>query len=88
MTHTNQEILSMFQNASDLPRTGASYKHYKGALYTVINIGIEESTKKIQVCYVPTNSKEHLFYWVRSLEEWNRPLQRGKDTLRRFTLVE
>jgi hypothetical protein len=69
------------------PAISGKYRHYKGGLYEVVCVSIQEDTLVPLVTY---RSLERGYFWTRTLENWNttvRDPETGKG-MPRFTPVE
>jgi hypothetical protein len=73
-----QQDLARRQN---LPVVHGVYRHYKGGLYTVLAVGIDEATGKPMVCY---RSNRHATVWSRTLEDFQAHVMVGDDRQPRF----
>jgi hypothetical protein len=66
------------------PAISGTYRHYKGGLYEVVCVSIQEDTLVPLVTY---RSLERGYFWTRTLENWNatvRDPETGKG-VPRFT---
>jgi hypothetical protein len=59
-------------DASLNPRPGDRVRHYKGGLYNVIAIAIDEATLASVVVYQEVSGSP---FWVRTLENWRTPVK-------------
>ena len=62
---------------------GKLYKHYKGNIYKIINIGQHSETLEKMIIY---QSEETGEVWIRPYKMWNEIVD-TKNTLR-FTIIE
>lgn len=51
---------------------GQVFRHYKGGLYTVVAVGIDEATMKPMVAYC-SNLRGDV--WFRTLDNWQEPVE-------------
>lgn len=69
--------LNDYLSEHKVPIVGDIYIHYKeNTRYRVVNIGIQEDTKEIVVCYVRVDSNNNSVCWVRKLDDWNTKVQK------------
>lgn len=55
---------------------GKRYKHFKGNIYKVINVGVDSETAQCQVIYVSESDESYV--WVRPLEMFLSDVDRLK----------
>jgi hypothetical protein len=84
---TGEELKALAQRTlREGPAISGKYRHYKGGLYEVVCLSIQEDTLVPLVTY---RSLERGYFWTRTLENWNatvRDLETGKG-VPRFTPV-
>lgn len=73
----------MSDGVSIYPAVGSVWQHYKGALYVVQCVVVQETDEKLAVVYYPVVDPP-LFPWCRPFSEWHQWV--AHDT-RRFTKV-
>lgn len=73
-------------NHPSVPKPRSLWRHYKGDVYKVDNIGIRESTKELEVCYHAVD-KSLAWFWIRPVSEWNQLVIRDGIEVARFSLV-
>lgn len=67
------------------------YKHYKGAIYNVIGVGLHTETQERMVLYYPDECPEifkeqkDLSHFVRPYEMFNETIEIDGKQIRRFT---
>ncbi len=70
---------------SNLPRTkiwpGQEWLHYKGGLYTIIEIGIKEDTGEQMVIY---RSQKYNTVWIRNMDNWFETVTTPNGEVARF----
>ena len=62
---------------------GKLYKHYKGNIYKIINIGQHSETLEKMIIY---QSEETGEVWIRPYKMWNEIVD--KNNTLRFTIIE
>jgi hypothetical protein len=77
-----EELLAKLQNAAKQVTVGSTYKHYKGGLYIVKGLGIEESTDEISVIYEACYGERLTF--IRALTSWLEIVAAQGVTIPRF----
>lgn len=60
-----------------LPQPGEVWRHWKGGLYEVVCLAIDEALGRTMVVYAPVWSDEPV--WVRTLFSWMQVVAIGKD---------
>lgn len=50
---------------------GKEYIHYKGGIYKIINVAVNENTQDIDVLYSPTSGKYKNIMFTRPITQWN-----------------
>lgn len=83
MNHLREQQTSLFEG-SPIPKRFTIWKHYKGELYFVIGITMQESTEQLNVCYFPLK-KSQSFAWSRPLSQWNEIINNDENKTKRFT---
>jgi hypothetical protein len=72
----------------DIPVVDEYYRHYKGGIYRVIGVALNESTLQPMVIYEDVKkSGVYRFYWARNLDSWNNP-EDGKTRFTKLSLLE
>lgn len=79
---STEHLVQKLKLTSHKVQVDGIYRHYKGGLYKVINIAIDEKTEGPVVVYKTTEPKDGII-WTRSLGDW---LQYVNDKPR-FTLI-
>lgn len=68
-------VALMVDNASIWPQPGDVVQHYKGGLYIVLLLAVDEETQRERVIYMeakpPQKGKRPARVWDRRLEEWS-----------------
>lgn len=68
-THSSQEDLrKKLDTAAALVVVGATYRHYKGSMYIVSKLGIDEATESISVVYQALYDEQLTF--IRPVSSW------------------
>lgn len=83
-------VIADLQARADLPRPGDTYRHYKGGLYEVVGVAIDEATLGPLVIYRPAEGNPHYgqpLPWVRTLDNFLDPVDDGVTSGPRFTLA-
>lgn len=60
------------------------YKHFKGSIYEVIEIGKHSETLEELVIYKSTKDNS---IWVRPLSMWNETVERDNNIYKRFEYI-
>lgn len=84
-THSDDFFLSQVEPVLKdraTPKLGSLWKHYKGALYRVLSIGVRESTLDFEVCYSSLDQRN--LVWIRPLSEWTETVTWKGQQLSRF----
>lgn len=70
---------------SSLPRTkiwpGQEWLHYKGGLYTIIELGVKEDTGEQMVVY---KSLTYNSVWIRTVDNWFETVMTSEGEVPRF----
>lgn len=74
--HENERMTSV-----EFPKPGY-YRHFKGNLYCVLGYGTEADTNESVVIYRACYGNHRIF--VRTLDSWTRPVNRGGQMIERF----
>ena len=61
------------------------YRHFKGNLYEVIGTALHSETREPMVVYRALYGEYGL--WVRPAAMWSEMIERGGQTVRRFTYI-
>lgn len=61
------------------------YRHFKGNLYEVIGTALHSETREPMVVYRALYGENGL--WVRPAAMWSEMIERGGQTVRRFTYI-
>lgn len=61
------------------------YRHFKGNLYEVIGTALHSETREPMVVYRALYGEHGL--WVRPAAMWSEMIERGGQTVRRFTYI-
>ncbi len=69
-----------------MPKVGATYKHYKGALYKVLFIATESDTEETLVVYQDIAHPEKV--WVRKPEMFMAQAEWEGKQVPKFTYIE
>lgn len=84
-------IVNQYNQRTLLPHNniikGAVYRHYKGNLYKVINLGRHSETEETMVIYKPLDDIKGDI-WIRPASMWNEQVDHNGEVVRRFVLVE
>lgn len=67
------------------PNPGEIYRHYKGASYQVLYIGLHTETLEELVVYKAIGGNQ---IWVRPLSMWQESVQTAEGLIPRFTLLK
>lgn len=62
---------------------GHTYKHFKGNIYTVVDVAIEANNEYVVVVYRSDDNRT----WVRSLTDFVSNVWRNGECMKRFTLI-
>lgn len=87
MSHDNATLLVSIQSvlqATITPQCGSVWKHYKGSLYKIKGLVIQEATEEIAVCYEAVVNPLPI-PWSRTLREWNEEVEHNGVVLPRFS---
>jgi hypothetical protein len=69
-----KSLLQKLNQAKKQVIIGKDYVHYKGGLYTVVNVALNENTQEIDVIYRPTSGRYKNLLFSRPLKQWNEPI--------------
>lgn len=83
---SDKELAALLEVARQQIVVGALYRHYKGKLYKVLNVALEESSLKVVVVYQAQYGANIIF--TRSVSEWNEEVEQAGQSILRFQLVE
>lgn len=61
------------------------YKHYKGNVYKVLNVGIHTETMEEMVVYQDVNDPDKI--WIRPASMWNDEISIDGNTVKRFQII-
>jgi hypothetical protein len=82
---TEEELKALAQwTLREGPAISGKYRHYKGGLYEVVCVSIQEDTLVPLVTY---RSLERGYFWTRTLENWNARIRENGKFVPRFTPV-
>lgn len=81
----SQELAEDLVTAQQQVAVGETYKHYKGMLYTVIAIGLDEKT--LEPCVVYKAEYGEKLTWIRSLSDWLKEVDWEGKTVPRFAKI-
>lgn len=56
------------------PRPGHKYRHFKGGVYTVLFLAVDEVSLELTVVYMSSEGD----IWTRSVRSWNNPTPDGQ----------
>lgn len=78
---------------NDIPQVGEVYQHYKGTLYLVVGIELDEASLKWRILYTPYTDgmcpasfwSSGIIPWGRSFDGWTSLAQKGDQLVYRFT---
>lgn len=62
------------------------YKHYKGNIYKVLNVGIHTETMEEMVVYQDVNAPDKI--WIRPASMWNDEINIDGNIVKRFQIIE
>lgn len=95
--YCNDHLISMkdmFEKSRQLIKQGIDlisqeipkgfYRHYKGGLYYVLEVGTHTETEEQLVIYVGKDNK----IWIRPLAMWNQTVKVKGDIIPRFKKIE
>ncbi len=82
---SEKELRGRLERATQQVIVGATYKHYKNQLYTVLNLAILEASNEIGVIY-QANYGEKLTF-IRPLADWLQAVDWQGSRLQRFTKI-
>jgi len=84
--HSTHERLVEIINATDRPKVGQVWQHYKGDKYEVTGASLDEATETVHVLY-KSYEKPLPLPWSRPISEWAKTvLYQGKE-VPRFSLM-
>jgi hypothetical protein len=81
----SQELNEDLMSAQQQVAVGERYKHYRGLLYTVIAIGLDEKTLEPSVVYKAEYGEK--LTWIRPLSDWLKEVEWEGKTVPRFTKI-
>jgi len=76
------ELRRRLDAAGDTVIVGDTYKHYKGSLYIVTDLGIDEASESVSVVYQALYDEQLTF--IRPLSSWTEMIELDGKKVRRF----